>query len=222
MTEGLWVPLSVLRGLLLLLCVGPWAEGGKLLVVPMEGSHWLSMKKAVQDLHARGHQAVVLAPEVNVHIKEEDFFTLKTYAFPYTQEELENILLHHSYMVFEPEHFLKTFFKTMTLLKNTSALYQRSCAELVHNKAVIQYLNDSSFDVVLTDPFYPCGTVLAEYLSVPAVYFLRAIPCELDFEGTQCPNPSSYIPRLLTRNSDHMTFLERVKNMLYPLALKYI
>ncbi|XP_007941922.1 LOW QUALITY PROTEIN: UDP-glucuronosyltransferase 1A3-like [Orycteropus afer afer] len=209
-------------GLLLLLCVGPWVEGGKVLVTPVEGSHWLSMKKVVQDLHARGHQAVVLAPEVNMHIKEEDFFTLKTYAFPYTQDELQSFFVHLSHLVLEPEHFLMHFFKIMTIMKNTSVIHQRSCRELVHNKTVIQYLNESSFDVVLTDPVIPCGTVLAEYLSVPAVYFLRYIPCELDFEGTQCPSPSSYIPRLLTRNSDHMTFLERVKNMLYPLALKYI
>ena len=45
-----------------------------MLVVPMEGSHWLSMREAVLELHARGHQAVVVAPEVNLHIKAEDFF----------------------------------------------------------------------------------------------------------------------------------------------------
>jgi hypothetical protein len=54
-------------------------------------------------------------------------------------------------------------------------------------------------------------------LSVPAVFFLHFMMCDLDFEGTQYPNPSSYIPRLLTGNSDHMTFLQKVKNMPYPL-----
>lgn len=53
-------------------------------------------------------------------------------------------------------------------------------------------------------------------------FFLRSIPCDIDYESTQCPNPSSYVPRLLARLSDHMSFLQRVKNMLYPLALKYI
>ncbi|XP_049743612.1 UDP-glucuronosyltransferase 1A3-like [Elephas maximus indicus] len=220
MAEGLWVALSALRMLLLLLCVEPWAEGGKVLVVPMEGSHWLSMRKAVQELHTRGHQAVVLAPEVNVQVKGEDFFTLKTYAIPYTQEEFEDFFLRHNHLVFETEHFLKAFFKSIKIFQNVVAFYQRSCASLLYNKDLIQYLNDSSFDVVLTDPVNPCGAVLAKYLSVPAVYFLRSIPCELDFESAQCPNPSSYIPRLLTKNSDHMTFLQRIKNMLYPLALQ--
>ncbi|XP_038291750.1 UDP-glucuronosyltransferase 1A3-like [Canis lupus familiaris] len=222
MAAGFLAPLPVLTGLLLILCVGRWVEGGKVLVVPMDGSHWLSMKKAVQKLHARGHQMVVVSPESNMHIKEEDFFTLTTYATPYTQEEFDRILLGQSYLVFERMPFLKTFLKTMEALKAAALIFQRSCESLMHNKNLIRHLNASSFDVLLTDPVYPCGAILARYLSLPSVFFLRNIPCDLDSEGTQCPNPSSYIPRLLTRNSDHMTFLQRVKNMLYPLALKYI
>ncbi|KAF3824027.1 hypothetical protein GH733_008312 [Mirounga leonina] len=216
------VPLPALVGLLLFLCVGPGAEGGKVLVVPMDGSHWLSMKEAVQELHGRGHQMVVVSPELNMHIKEEDFFTLTTYAIPYTQDEFNHLLLGQTYLVFERMHFLKMFWNSVESLKSVALVFQRSCEELLRNKELVRQLNASSFDVVLTDPVYPCGAVLAKYLSLPAVFFLRSIPCGLDFEGTRCPNPSSYIPRLLTMNSDHMTFPQRVKNMLYPLALKYI
>lgn len=222
MAAGLQFPLPVFLGLFLFLCVGPWAEGGKVLVVPMEGSHWLSMRKVVQELHARGHQIVVISPEVTMHIKGEDFFTLKTYATSYTQEEFQYLMLSQIELVFKRMHFLQIFLNSIAIMKNTSLVFQRSCEELLHNKDLIRHLNASAFDVVLTDPMYPCGAVLANYLSLPAVFFLRAIPCDLDYEGTQCPNPSSYIPRLLTRNSDHMTFLQRVKNMLYPLALNYI
>lgn len=222
MNAGLQVPGPVLAGVLLFLCAGPWAEGGKVLVFPAEGSHWLSMKKAVQVLQARGHQIVVFAPQVNVHIKGEDFFTLKTYAVPYTQDEFDDLFLSQHQMIFERQHFLKTFWKSMSMMKTFSELIYKSCKDLLYNKDLIRHLNDTSFDVVLTDPVFPCGALLAEYLSIPAVYFLRVIPCELDFEGTQCPNPYSYIPRFLTQNSDHMTFLQRVKNMLYPLALMHI
>ncbi|KAM6152362.1 UDP-glucuronosyltransferase 1A3 isoform 1-T1 [Erethizon dorsatum] len=215
------VPLRGLVRLLLVVGVMPWAEGGKVLVVPIEGSHWLSMKDVVRQLHARGHQAVVLAPEVSLHIKGEDFFTLNSYAFPYTQEEYKHFLLGNSKLFFETEHYLKTFFKAVTVLRKLSAAYVRSCVEMLHDHSLISHLNSSSFDVVLTDPVYPCGAVLAKCLHIPAVFFLRAIPCDLDFEGTQCPNPSSYVPQWLTTYSDHMTFLQRVKNMLYPLALKF-
>ncbi|XP_058520146.1 UDP-glucuronosyltransferase 1A4-like [Ochotona princeps] len=211
-----------LMGMLFWLCVLPWAKGGKVLVVPMDGSHWLSMLKVVRELHARGHQAVVLAPEVNLHIKGEDFFTLETFPTSYSQEEFDHDFQRHNQMIFKTQHFLKTFLETFASLKNASELYYKTCSEMLHNKALLRHLNESSFDVVLTDPLFPCGALLAKYLSVPAVFFLRAVPCDMEFKATQCPNPSSYIPRLMTMNSDHMTFLQRVKNMLYPLALKYI
>ncbi|KGL82878.1 UDP-glucuronosyltransferase 1-1, partial [Tinamus guttatus] len=67
---------------------------------------------------------------------------------------------------------------------------------------------------ILTDPILMCGPVIAEYLSIPSVYFLRGFPCGLDFEATQCPHPPSYVPRLFLNNSDHMTFSQRVKNLL--------
>nr|XP_037851678.1 UDP-glucuronosyltransferase 1A3-like [Chlorocebus sabaeus] len=223
MATGPQVPLLWLAtGLLLLLSVQPWAESGKVLVVPIDGSHWLSMREAVRELHARGHQAVVLTPEVKMHIKEENFFTLTTYAIPWTQDEFDHLMLGHTQLYFETEHFLKTFSKSMAILKNISLVFHRSCVELLHNETLMRHLNATSFDVVLIDPIYLCGVVLAKYLSIPAVFFLRNIPCDLDFKGTQCPNPYSYIPKLLTTNSDHMTFLQRVKNMLYPLALSYI
>ena len=222
MALGLQLRRQVLAGLLLCLCAGRWAEAGKVLVVPMEGSHWLSMREAVRELHARGHQAVVVAPEVNMHIKAEDFFTVKTYAVPYKQDKFDSLGMTHIQLLFERAHFLTMFLKTMASLKNVSLLFERSCEGLLYNKDLIRHLNVSSFDVVLTDPVHPCGAVLAKYLSIPAVFFLRSVPCDLDVEGTACPNPFSYVPRLLTRNPDHMTFFQRVKNMLYPLALKYI
>ncbi|XP_051010246.1 UDP-glucuronosyltransferase 1A3 isoform X5 [Acomys russatus] len=218
---GILVCLQKLSGLLLLLCALPSTQGGKVLVFPVEGSHWLSMRNVVRELHARGHQTVVLAPEVTVHIKEEDFFTRKTYAVPYTKEEYKHHLLGHLQIFFETEFSLRLLLQNVEGAKNMSTFYLRSCRGLLHDGALIQHLNSSSFDVVLIDPFYPCGVVLAAHLRVPAVFFLQSIICDLDVEATHCPSPSSYVPRLLTMNSDHMSFLERLKNMLYPLPLKH-
>ena len=222
MALGLRLRRQVLAGVLLCVCVGRWAEAGKVLVVPMEGSHWLSMREAVRELHARGHQAVVVAPEVNMHIKAENFFTTKTYTVSYIGEKLDSFVKTHVNLVFEKVHWVTLFLKTMASLKNGSLFFERSCEGLLYNKDLIRHLNATSFDVVLTDPVHPCGAVLAKYLSIPAVFFLRSVPCDLDAEGTACPNPFSYVPRLFTVNSDHMTFFQRVKNMLYPLGLKYI
>ncbi|XP_072876394.1 UDP-glucuronosyltransferase 1A3-like [Chlorocebus sabaeus] len=174
MATGFQVPLPRLAiGLLLLLSVQPWAESGKVLVVPTDGSHWLSMREAVRELHARGHQAVVLTPEVNMHMKEENFFTLTTYAIPWTQDEFDRFLLGHTQWFFGTDHLLKTFSRNTAIMNNMSLVFHRSCVELLHNEALMRHLNATSFDVVLTDPISVCRMVLAKYLSIPVVFFVQ-------------------------------------------------
>uniref|UniRef100_A0A669QJH0 UDP-glucuronosyltransferase 1-1 n=1 Tax=Phasianus colchicus TaxID=9054 RepID=A0A669QJH0_PHACC len=83
---------------------------------------------------------------------------------------------------------------------------------------LIRYLQESKFDAVFTDPLLPCGQILAEYLSVPSVFYLQQMPCGLEFEATQCPNPPSYVPRVFTDNTDHMNFLQRVENVIFEIS----
>ncbi|KFP42660.1 UDP-glucuronosyltransferase 1-1, partial [Chlamydotis macqueenii] len=75
---------------------------------------------------------------------------------------------------------------------------------------------------VLTDPVIPCGPILAEHLSVPSVFFLRVMPCGLDFEAAQCPSPPSYVPRVFTDHTDHMNFLQRVKNLIFGISSSFL
>ncbi|XP_012864288.1 PREDICTED: UDP-glucuronosyltransferase 1-2-like isoform X1 [Dipodomys ordii] len=218
---GLPARRRALPGLLLgLLCALARAEGGKVLVVPMEGSHWLSLRDVVRELHARGHQAVVLVPEVFEYVREEAFFTFLPYAIPFTKQEYKDCYLNHLNVAFEAESFLDVAYKSVSRIKKLPGLFARSCEALLHNTPLLEHLNSSSFDVVLTDPGYACGVVLAKYLNVPAVFFLRYMLCEAFYYATQCPNPPSYIPKLATMNSDHMTFLERVKNILAFVVLE--
>lgn len=48
------------------------ALGGKLLLVPMDGSHWLSMCSLLVALSQKGHEIVVVAPEVSVNMKASE------------------------------------------------------------------------------------------------------------------------------------------------------
>ncbi|NXS35522.1 UD19 glucuronosyltransferase, partial [Pomatostomus ruficeps] len=64
------------------------AAAGKLLVVPADGSHWLSMREVVDVLTQRGHEVVVVAPEVTRSIKPSKNFEMKMYSVSYTEEEL--------------------------------------------------------------------------------------------------------------------------------------
>ncbi|KAM7048982.1 LOW QUALITY PROTEIN: UDP-glucuronosyltransferase 1A1-like [Acridotheres tristis] len=190
------------------------AAAGKLLVVPVDGSHWLSMREVVDMLQQKGHEVVVVAPEV-LHIKPSKNFVMKMYSVPYTKEEMENDFKAFTQVPFEEGSFLERFPKVYRSMKRISDLQVSSCEQLLQNQELIRYLEESKFDAVFTDPFLPCGAILAEHLSLPSVFLLRGIACGLDFEATQCPKPPSYVPRIYTDNSDHMTFLQRVKNLLY-------
>ncbi|NWT23978.1 UD11 glucuronosyltransferase, partial [Cardinalis cardinalis] len=66
------------------------AAAGRLLVVPVDGSHWLSMREVLDMLQQKGHEVVVVAPEVNLHIKPSKNFVMKMYPVPFIQEEMEN------------------------------------------------------------------------------------------------------------------------------------
>ncbi|NWV86691.1 UD19 glucuronosyltransferase, partial [Dasyornis broadbenti] len=66
------------------------SDGGKLLVVPMLGSHWLSMQEVVVKLSERGHEVVVVVPEVSWQM-ETAAQSYKVVTYPVTQslEELD-------------------------------------------------------------------------------------------------------------------------------------
>ncbi|NXY87273.1 UD11 glucuronosyltransferase, partial [Alcedo cyanopectus] len=198
----------------LLLSILSLAAGGKLLVVPVDGSRWLSMREVLDGLSLKGHEIVVVAPEINVHIKPSDNFIMKMYPIPFTKEEVKESILSFTRDVFEEGSFLERFLKVYGRLKSISAISLSTCSHLLYNKDLLRYLEESKFDAVFTDPILPCGQILAEHLSVPSIFYLRGIPCGLDFEATQCPNPPSYVPRLFTEHTDHMNFFQRVKNLI--------
>ncbi|NXW19609.1 UD16 glucuronosyltransferase, partial [Circaetus pectoralis] len=193
-----------------------FAEGGKILVIPQDGSHWLSMRPVVGKLRQNGHEVVVVVPSTSLYLKskEPQNYTVKVYPIPYTEEHIAVVLNS-----FVSAHFIEQSVLNIiiTMYQSMSEIFRfffTNCKSLLHNEDMMQYLRESKFDVVFTDPIMMCGPIIAEYLSVPSVYFLRGFPCGMDSEATQCPNPPSYVPRLFLNNSDSMTFAQRVKNML--------
>ncbi|XP_054028113.1 UDP-glucuronosyltransferase 1A8 isoform X2 [Dryobates pubescens] len=193
------------------------SDGGKLLVVPMVGSHWLSMQKVVEKLSERGHEVVVLMPEVSWHMKTTQAYTVKTYPVSQTLEELDHCFREYLATNLEGLPFPMNVLAIYNTSEHAFRMFFAQCRELFSSKETLQYLNQSSFDAVLTDPILMCGATLANYLSLPYVFFMRGFPCSLHYEAPQCPSPLSYIPRLFSFNSDHMTFLQRVENALIAL-----
>ncbi|NXG57510.1 UD11 glucuronosyltransferase, partial [Hemiprocne comata] len=205
---------QIQAGLVLFLSCWSLAEGGKLLVVPQDGSHWLSMRIVLERLWERGHEIVAVVPEATLFLKSSQRFTIKTYSVPYTQEFVERLYHSLGEKSFVNPSFLEKISFVLSNISEATSIFSTSCRHLLYDQELMQYLRDSKFDAIMVDPVLPCGPIIAEHLSLPSVYFMRGLPCTLDYKATQCPSPYSYVPRTFTESSDHMTFMERVKNLL--------
>ncbi|XP_060049378.1 uncharacterized protein LOC103111223 [Erinaceus europaeus] len=214
----------LLRQLLMLLCVlGPsGCQGEKVLVVPADGSHWLSMMGIFQQLQQRGHEVVAVVPEVSFQFREGPSYTLRKYPVLFSQEDLSAVAKDLGRGAFDDSPLLWRIIKTYRQVQVNSALLLSACSSLLHNKELMASLAGDHFDVLLTDPFLPCGPIVAQYLALPIVFFLNALPCSLDFHSTACPKPMSYVPRTMSQYSDHMTFLQRVKNLLVAASESFL
>ncbi|XP_023044376.1 UDP-glucuronosyltransferase 1-8-like [Piliocolobus tephrosceles] len=200
------VPLCVS---LLLTC--GFAEAGKLLVVPMDGSHWFTMQSVLEKLILRGHEVVVVMPEVSWQQGRSLNCTVKTYSTSYTLEDLDREFMAFAHAQWKAP--LRNFFSLF--LSSSNGFFDlvfSHCRSLFNDQKLVEYLKESSFDAVFLDPFDACGLIVAKYFSLPSVVFARGIACHYLEEGAQCPAPPSYVPRILLGFSDAMTFKERVWN----------
>nr|XP_054114041.1 UDP-glucuronosyltransferase 1A9-like isoform X1 [Callithrix jacchus] len=194
----------------LLLTCG-FAHAGKLLVVPMDGSHWFTMQSVVEKLVLRGHEVVVVRPEVSWQLGRSLNCTVKTYSTSYTLEDQDR-----EFMAFANDPWKRQirsiFFLLVSPYTRIFDLFFSNCRSLFKDKKLVEYLKETSFDAVFLDPFDTCGLIVAKYFSLPSVVFSRGIFCHYLEEGAQCPAPLSYVPRGLSGFSDAMTFKERVRN----------
>ncbi|XP_068594313.1 UDP-glucuronosyltransferase-like [Cebidichthys violaceus] len=221
MSRGEWFPALGLVAWLCCLSPGP-VQGGKVLVMPVDGSHWLSMEVLVKELSQRGHEAVVLVPETSLLIHGSESYKTEIYQVPYTKAELDALLdlLREGLFLKPPD--IADIFLNMQRLINFTTMQVKGCESLLNNQPLMSQLKGGGFDLVLTDPFLPCGSILAHIFSIPAVYFLHGLPCELDTKANQCPSPPSYVPVYYSGNTDVMTFPQRVKNMVMSILESYV
>jgi len=85
------------------------------------------------------------------------------------------------------------------------------CLRMFENKELIQKLKDIKFDLVIVDAFMlqMCNYVLPVILDVPHVYIFSGI---IDL-AVGVPSLPSFTPATFTQSPDHMTFVERLKNI---------
>ncbi|XP_057584124.1 UDP-glucuronosyltransferase 2B31-like isoform X1 [Hippopotamus amphibius kiboko] len=218
-----WLSLLLL---LQLTCYFSSGSCGKVLVWPVEYSHWLNMKTILDELATRGHEVTVLTSSASILIDSNKPSAIKYETFPtsLTKDDFENFI---QYFIEKGKNMAKdslwTFFSTLkSLFWEYSDICLKNCKDVVSNKKLMTKLHKSKFDVVLADAIGPCGELLAELLKVPLVYSLRFSPgYSVEKLSGRLTLPPSYVPVILSELSDHMTFMERVKNMIYVLYFDF-
>ncbi|KAM6986809.1 UDP glucuronosyltransferase 5 family, polypeptide D1 [Aplochiton taeniatus] len=205
-----------------LLLVAP-CKGGKVLVFPVDGSHWINMNVLIEELHARGHTITVLRSSTSWYIKEKSpLYDSITFTGGIGMEDF--------FQSFLKEHmkaqragasgltFLKLTRDFMIMLSEAHRLACKDLSGILEDKEMVKKLRETQYDVFLTDPAIAGGLILAKYLHLPVVLNVRWITSG---EGhfIMAPSPLSYIPVPGSGLTDKMSFLQRVQNTLFHLTI---
>uniref|UniRef100_A0A2K5V048 UDP-glucuronosyltransferase n=1 Tax=Macaca fascicularis TaxID=9541 RepID=A0A2K5V048_MACFA len=199
---------------------------GKVLVWAAEYSLWMNMKTILEELVQRGHEVTVLASSASILFDPNNSPALKIEVFPtsLTKTEFENIAMQEvkRWSELPKDTFWLYFSQMQEITWRFGDIIRNFCKDVVSNKKLMKKLQESRFDVVFADPIFPCSELLAELFNIPLVYSLRFTPGYV-FEK-HCGGflfPPSYVPVVMSELSDQMTFMERVKNMIYVLYFDF-
>ncbi|XP_036621504.1 UDP-glucuronosyltransferase 2B17-like isoform X4 [Trichosurus vulpecula] len=209
-------------GLLLLqLCCFSDGSCGKVLVWPMEYSHWINLKAILDELVQKGHEVTVLTPSATVFVDPGSSSGFHAEVFPVekNQEDLasffENFIRLWIYE-WRKHSALEYAADMQELFWMGSRLVKHLCESAVLNKDLMKTLKDAKYEVVIGDGICPCAELIAEILGIPFVYSMRfSMGNTLEKYCGGLPFPPSYVPVPMTELIDKMTFMERVKNMLF-------
>ncbi|KFO28211.1 UDP-glucuronosyltransferase 2B31 isoform X1 [Fukomys damarensis] len=200
---------------------------GKVLVWPMEYSHWINLKTILDVLVQKGHEVTVLRSSVSISldVEKESAIKFETYPTSLCRDDWEYIFTDElRKLIYElPKESKWTYFSILQEIMWVDSSYMEiTCKELVLNKELMSKLQEPSFDVLLADAFTPCGELIAELLHIPFVYTHRSFPgYTYEKYSGKLPFPPSYVPVALSELTDQMTFMERVKNMIYVLYFDF-
>ncbi|ELK35735.1 UDP-glucuronosyltransferase 2A3 [Myotis davidii] len=204
--------------LLLQLCSAGCGFCGKVLVWPVDMSHWLNIKTILEELTKKGHEVTVLTFP---HTKLIDYRKPSRLNFEVLHPEYPKELMERGH-----DKFLDVILNdlpNLTPWRSTIRLnnvfieimetVKTLCKKAVYNQTLMKKLQETNYDVMLIDPVLPCGELVAELLAVPFVLTLRASMGGMKEKHCgKLPSPPSYVPVQMVGLTDQMTFLERVKN----------
>ncbi|XP_031704628.1 UDP-glucuronosyltransferase 1-5-like [Anarrhichthys ocellatus] len=197
-------------------------HGRKILIVPLEGSHWVNMDIMIKALHSRGHSIDVVRTSKSWYI-QDDSPCYKTITVPISEafnHDFINPILKKVIDIERGESSVLSFAslqaEMFSAMFNMHRIMCKMATNMFEDEDLMNTLKDRKYDLVLTDPAWGAGIMLAHALKLPLVYNVRWITSG---EGHMAiaPSPLSYVPLTGSGLSDKMTFIQRVKNHLFSL-----
>ncbi|XP_052007960.1 UDP-glucuronosyltransferase 2A1-like [Xyrauchen texanus] len=204
----------------ILIFLGSFCNGGKILVVPLEGSHWVNMDVLIKALHNQGHTLDVIRTSKSWYVKENSTY-YNSITVPNSKWIDEGFIKEMLHKMINHDRGNSTLLSVLNLhvdMFNSLFKVHGMICDLVtnifENDELMKALKERQYDVVLTDPNWGSGILLAHKLQLPMVYNVRWTICgegHLDI----APSPLSYIPMTLSGHTDKMNFFQRVKNVFF-------
>ncbi|XP_043304411.1 UDP-glucuronosyltransferase 2A2 isoform X2 [Cervus canadensis] len=195
--------------------------GGNVLIWPMEGSHWLNVKIIIDELIKKGHNVTVLVASGALFITPTTNPSLifEIYEVPFGKERIEGVIKDFvlTWMEHRPSPLtIWRFYQEMAkVIKDFHMVSREICDGVLKNEKLMEKLKKSKFEVLVSDPVFPCGDIIALKLGIPFIYSLRFSPAStVEKHCGKVPYPPSYVPAILSELTDQMSFTDRVRNFI--------
>uniref|UniRef100_A0A3Q4NAE8 UDP-glucuronosyltransferase n=1 Tax=Neolamprologus brichardi TaxID=32507 RepID=A0A3Q4NAE8_NEOBR len=211
----LLLPLS----LLLLHSVAP-VHGGHALVFPGEFSHWLNMRIIIEELVKKNHSVTILVPDASINnLIRGCFCFVFSLQVPYSKEEYLSPIEEFIHFSMHDPSMLQVAMKLIDFMGRSLDFGRQQCDGILKNNQLMATLRDAAFDVVLLDSLVMCGDLVADVLGVPLVISLRlSLGSVFERHCGHAVFLPSYVPVAPVLYNDHMTFTERLINLVTYVA----
>ncbi|KAL0194050.1 hypothetical protein M9458_012346, partial [Cirrhinus mrigala] len=137
--------------------------------------HWINLKIVLEKLIDKGHNVTVLVPDASLYMKakESDRFTYQPFNASMDEQMVRAFFEDFTYFsLYEIDELnilqiAMKFYKFVSRIQDMSVSY---CDSVLKSPEFMDKMQNGKFDIVLSDPMYPCSDIVAQKLNVPFVY----------------------------------------------------
>nr|XP_040050906.1 UDP-glucuronosyltransferase 2A2-like isoform X7 [Gasterosteus aculeatus aculeatus] len=187
----------------------------------VKGSHWINMKPLLETLIDRGHQVTVLVPSTSMFMstKEPSRFVYQPFNVSVSMETLEELFeeyLHFSMYEIDHMSYVQMYIRYMDLMSQDLQNALKYVDGVVKSEPIMKKLKEGKYDLLLADPIFHGGDLVADILGIPLVLSVRfSLAHHWERQCGQLPAPPSFVPGAMSKLTDRMDFSERVWNFLF-------